>query len=68
MMPIQISSISDLPSVPTVYAMYGGKGRGCYIAYVGIAKALRGRIEQHLGGCDSSVATMMTMKSFINEG
>ena len=54
---MNLTTISDLPSVPAVYAMYGGKGRGCYVAYIGIAKSLRGRIEQHLVRRDSSVAT-----------
>jgi excinuclease UvrABC nuclease subunit len=40
--------ISDLPQIPAVYAMYGGKGRGRYVAYVGIAQKLRDRIVQHL--------------------
>jgi len=52
-----ISSISDLPNVPSVYAMYGGKGRGQYVAYVGIADKLKRRIIQHLINRDSSVAT-----------
>ena len=52
-----LHSISDLPQVPCVYAMYGGKGRGRYVAYVGIAKSLRSRAIQHLVRRDSSVTT-----------
>ena len=48
---------SDLPKVPAVYALYGGRGRGSYVAYVGQAVKLRVRIEQHLVRRDSSVVT-----------
>jgi len=54
---IDISSIKDLPSVPAVYAMFGGRGRSLYVAYVGIAGNLRSRINQHLVLRDSSIAT-----------
>ena len=53
---INISSISKLPNVPAIYAMYGGK-RSKYIAYVGMADKLKRRIEQHLINRDSSVTT-----------
>jgi hypothetical protein len=52
-----INSVTDLPSVPAVYAMYGGRGRGLHIAYVGIADALKRRVMQHLIKRASSVAT-----------
>jgi hypothetical protein len=52
-----LHAISDLPQAPAVYAMYGGKGRGRHVAYVGIAQKLRDRIVQHLVRRDSSVAT-----------
>ena len=52
-----IQSISQLPKVAAVYAMYGGRGRSKYVAYVGIAKSLRSRAEQHLVRRDSSVTT-----------
>ena len=55
-----VNSISDLPDTPGVYALYGGSGRSRYVAYVGIAKNLRGRIDQHLVKRDSSVATGTT--------
>lgn len=56
-MPNQITAIADIPSVPAVYAMYGGQGRSQYVAYVGLASKLRGRVEQHLVRKDSSVTT-----------
>ena len=52
-----LHSITELPQVPSVYAMYGGKGRGRYVAYVGIAKSLKARAIQHLVRHDSSVTT-----------
>ena len=39
-----LSAISELPAVPAVYAMYGGRGRGLYVAYVGVAGKLRLRV------------------------
>ena len=53
-------SVADLPTTPAVYALYGGSGRSRYAAYVGIAKNLRSRIDQHLVRRDSSVATGTT--------
>jgi hypothetical protein len=50
-------SVSDLPNTPAVYAMFGGKGRGRYVAYVGIADRLKPRVAQHLIRKDSSIAT-----------
>lgn len=49
--------LSKLPNVPAVCAMYGGRGRGLHVAYVGIADVLRRRVMQHLVSRDSSVAT-----------
>ncbi len=37
--------------------MYGGKGRGVYVAYVGTSKSLKQRMGQHLVNRDSSVTT-----------
>jgi predicted GIY-YIG superfamily endonuclease len=54
---VQLSSISELPNVPAVYALYGGEERGHYVAYVGIASNLKRRVVQHLVNRDSSVAT-----------
>src|SRR6476660_7223155 len=51
------NAIAQLPNAPAVYAMYGGRGRGLHVAYVGIADDLRGRINQHLLRRDSSVTT-----------
>lgn len=50
-------SISQLPNNPAVYAMYGGRGSKVYVAYVGVAEALRQRVNQHLVRRDSSVTT-----------
>ena len=52
-----LTSISDLPNTPAVYAMFGGQGRSRYVAYVGLGSKLRGRVEQHLVRRDSSVTT-----------
>jgi len=54
---ITVSSISELPNKPAVYALYGGRKRSLHVAYVGIAESLRRRIIQHLVTRDSSVAT-----------
>ena len=51
------TSISSLPQKPALYALYGGRGRGAYVAYVGVGDKLRRRIEQHLVRRDSSVTT-----------
>jgi hypothetical protein len=51
------TSISELPNAPGVYAMYGGRGRGLHVAYVGVAGNLKRRVMQHLVRRDSSVAT-----------
>jgi hypothetical protein len=56
-MTTKISSISDLPNIPAVYALYGGQGHGLYVAYVGVADKLKNRIRQHLVRRDSSVTT-----------
>ncbi len=53
----RVSSISKLPTCPAVYAMYGGKGRSVYVAYVGTSKSLKQRMGQHLVNRDSSVTT-----------
>ncbi len=52
-----IYSVTDLPNRPAVYAMYGGRGLGLYVAYVGVADSLKHRIAQHLIRKDSSVTT-----------
>ena len=51
-----VYSISELPNVPAVYALYGGKGRNFFVAYIGTAGKLKQRIDQHLVKRDSSVA------------
>jgi len=50
-------TLSELPNVPAVYAMYGGRARGLHVAYVGMADVLKRRVMQHLISRDSSVAT-----------
>jgi hypothetical protein len=52
-----VTSVVELPSVPAVYAMFGGQGRNLYVAYVGLASNLRQRLTQHLIRRDSSVVT-----------
>ena len=59
-MVMKIDSFSDLPNLPAVYVMYGGRGRGSHVAYVGITKVLRNRIIEHLVKRDRSVATGTT--------
>lgn len=53
---IVVDTITKLPNTTAVYALYGGRSRNLYVAYVGIADKLRRRIEQHLVTHDSSVA------------
>ncbi len=54
-----ITSISQLPRVPAVYALLGGRTHP-YVAYVGMATNLRVRIEAHLVRRDSSITTGMS--------
>ena len=53
----QVSSISDLPNNPSLYALYGGNDKRGYVAYVGATDKLRHRINQHLIRQNSSVTT-----------
>jgi hypothetical protein len=62
-----ITSISELPNVPAVYAMYGGRGSNVYVAYVGIGGKLKMRIEQHLRWRDSSIVTGVSAVSLNPE-
>lgn len=52
-----LSEISQLPSIPAVYAIYGGRNAARSVAYVGVAERLKQRIKQHLVSRDSSVVT-----------
>jgi hypothetical protein len=52
-----VYSIYDLPTAPSVYAMYGGRKQK-HIAYVGIGTNLQQRLNQHFIKRDSSVATV----------
>lgn len=51
-----IATIGELPTVPAIYAMYGGDDRR-YVAYVGIGDNLRQRVTQHLVNRNSSATT-----------
>jgi hypothetical protein len=53
----EANTIGELPDVPALYALYGGRGEDLFGAYVGVTDDLRARIEQHLIRRDSSVAT-----------
>lgn len=50
-------TISELPNVSAVYALYGGRGTSRHVAYVGVADKLKQRVRQHLITRDSSVGT-----------
>lgn len=52
----EVFSVYDLPNVPAVYAMFGGRETK-YVSYVGLADNLKRRIIQHLVTRDSSIAT-----------
>ncbi len=49
--------VSDLPTDPALYVLYGGTGRSRHIAYVGVSGNLRRRIRQHFLKRQSSVVT-----------
>jgi hypothetical protein len=51
-----VAAIGELPSVPAIYAMYGGGDRR-HVAYVGIGDDLRRRVTQHLVNRNSSATT-----------
>jgi hypothetical protein len=53
----KIPKITNLPNGPAIYALFGGKGKRKFIAYVGIADKLRQRVSQHLVRRDSSIVT-----------
>lgn len=59
----EAATISELPNVPAVYALCGGRGNGLHVAYVGIAEALRRRIREHLVTHNSSVTTGASVAS-----
>ena len=54
---IELATVADLPARPAVYALYGGRGRGLRVAYVGSARDLHIRLTQHLIRRDSSITT-----------
>lgn len=49
--------VSDLPTDPALYVLYGGTGRSRHVAYVGVSGNLRRRIRQHFLKRQSSVVT-----------
>jgi len=48
---------TEVPQTPAVYAMFGGDHPRTWVAYVGIAGGLQGRLQQHFVRRDSSVVT-----------
>lgn len=60
---IEIKAVADLPARPAIYALYGGRGRGLHIAYVGSARDVRARLTQHLVHRNSSVTTGVSAAS-----
>jgi len=53
----KLETLEELPLVPAVYALYGGRTRNRHVAYVGVAGKLKQRIVQHIVNRDSSVTT-----------
>ena len=60
---ITVQLINHLPSVPAVYALYGGRGAHRYVGYVGISDNLKRRINHHLVQRSSSVVTGVAVAS-----
>jgi hypothetical protein len=52
-----VSAWRDVPRTPAVYAMYGGEPPRTWVAYVGMAGDIQGRLIQHFVRRDSSVVT-----------
>lgn len=52
-----VSTWPEVPALPAVYAMHGGERPRTWVAYVGIAGDLQGRLRQHFVRRDSSVVT-----------
>lgn len=57
LMVIQARRWSEVPQRPGLYAMYGGEPPRTWVAYVGIAGGVQGRLLQHFVRRDSSVVT-----------
>lgn len=63
-----LDRISQLPNVPAVYALYGGRSsKSLHVAYVGVADKLKRRIEHHLKQRSSSVTTGVSVVSINPE-
>ena len=52
-----VTRLVDVPRRPAVYALYGGRSKKAWVAYVGIAGNLRQRLVQHFERRDSSIVT-----------
>lgn len=52
-----VTRLRDVPKSPALYALYGGRPRNAWVAYVGIAGDLRQRLVQHFERRDSSIVT-----------
>jgi hypothetical protein len=60
-------ALSDVPNVPAVYVLFGGRGKKLHVAYVGESKKLKNRMSQHLVGRDSSVSTLTSATGLISD-
>jgi hypothetical protein len=52
-----VTRFADVPRRPAIYALYGGRPKQAWVAYVGIAGNLRQRLVQHFERRDSSIVT-----------
>jgi hypothetical protein len=59
----RLPRISELPNTPAIYILYGGKKSNKFIAYVGLAKELRERINHHIILRNSSITTGASITS-----
>lgn len=59
----RLPRIIDLPNIPAVYMLFGGKKGNKFVAYVGIADKLRRRVSEHLIRRDSSITTATSIVS-----
>lgn len=50
-------SLRAVPKLPSIYALYAGKGPSRYVASVGSTSSTRHRLDEHLIRRNSSVAT-----------
>jgi hypothetical protein len=52
-----VTGWGDVPRIPAIYAMHGGEPPRTWVAYVGMAGEIQGRLIQHFVRRDSSVVT-----------